>query len=167
MRAMTEAEVRAALTNVDEAERAAMTVPTAFYLLDWDHMDFVGWQDPVRPDRAYLIAETPTRTAAVMLRAATARPGARNGICDLCHCMQPGDHIALYNAKRSGEAGRRGDSIGVYICADLSCHDSVRLAAPLAPGEVRAGIDRRITLTRGRVERFVADIAGDRYAKMA
>lgn len=160
MRAMTEDEVRGILANAEDADRRLMSVPTAFFLLEWDHMDFVGWRDPKHPDRGYLLAETPAGPQAILLRASSATPRVRNGLCDLCHTMQPGDHVALFSARRAGDAGRRGDSVGAYICSDLSCHESVRLAAPLAPGEVRASVDRRIDETRRRVERFVAGVCG-------
>ncbi len=69
--------------------------------------------------------------------------------------MQPGNQVALFTARRAGDAGERGDSVGTYVCADLGCHENVRLAAPLAPSEVRASVDRRIDGTRRRVEAFV------------
>jgi hypothetical protein len=72
--------------------------------------------------------------------------------------MQPGDQVALFTARKTGDAGARGDSVGTYVCADLSCHENVRLAAPLAPSEVRASVDRRIDGTRHRVESFVERI---------
>ena len=94
----------------------------------------------------------------IVLRAASgARP--RAAMCNLCHTMQPGNQVALFTARRAGDAGERGDSVGTYICADLGCHDNVRLAAPLAPSEVRASVDRRIDSTRARVEAFVARVA--------
>lgn len=64
----------------------------------------------------------------------------------------------MFTARKAGQAGERGDSIGTMMCADLSCHDNVRLAAPLAPGEVRASVDRRIDSTRMRAENLVAQV---------
>jgi hypothetical protein len=75
--------------------------------------------------------------------------------------VQPLPHDAARQSGRpvhgaaGGDAGDRGDSVGTYICADLGCHENVRLAAPLAPSEVRASVDRRIDGTRHRVEAFV------------
>ena len=82
-------------------------------------------------------------------------PRARSAMCNLCHTMQPADQVTLFTARRAGEAGEHGDSVGTYICADLSCHENVRLALPLAPSEMRASVDRRIDGTRARVEAFV------------
>ena len=81
-------------------------------------------------------------------------------MCNICHTMQPGNQVALFSARRAGDAGRRGDSVGTYVCADLSCHESVRLAHPLAPNEVRAAgqIDFRLDGTRRRMEAFVSRV---------
>lgn len=160
MRAMTEDEARAVFVNVTDDDRRLLTVPTAFYVWDWDHLDFVGWRDPRTPDRGYLIAEIDGEPRGIMLRASSAHGRARVGLCNMCHSMQPGEQVALFSARRAGDAGARGDSVGTYLCEDVSCHDNVRIAAPLAPGEVRADVDVRIDGTRGRVERFVADVIG-------
>ncbi len=90
-----------------------------------------------------------------MLRASDTTSRARSAMCNLCHTMQPGDQVALFTARKAGEAGDQGDSIGTYMCTDLSCHENVRLAAPLAPNEVRASVDLRIDGTRRRTEAFV------------
>ena len=90
-----------------------------------------------------------------MLRAAEGNSRARSALCNVCHTMQPADQVSLFTARKAGDAGLRGDSVGTYICADLSCHENVRLAAPLAPNEVRASVDRKIDGTRRRAESFV------------
>ena len=91
----------------------------------------------------------------VALRGAEGSSRARSAMCNLCHTMQPADQVTLFSARKAGRAGVAGDSIGTYICADLSCHENVRLAMPLAPSEVRASVDRRIDGTRRRTEAFV------------
>ncbi len=158
MRALTEEDARGALGNVTDDERARMSVPTAFLLLDWDHTDFAAWRDPKIRERGYLIVEIDGRARGIMVRASD--PGSRvhAGICNLCHTLQPGDQVTTFSARRGGSAGERGDSIGTLACADLTCHDSVRLAAPLAPGEVRADVGRRIDETRARIESFVRSV---------
>jgi len=87
----------------------------------------------------------------------------RSGMCNICHTLQPGNQVALLTARRGGAKGRRGDSAGTYICADLSCHDNVRLAHPLAPNEVRAPgqADMRLDGTRHRMEKFVTRVLSE------
>lgn len=156
MRPLTEDHLRAAFVNAEPDEVRLATMPHDFVLTDWDHLDFFAWRDPRAGKRGYLVAEREGEPTAIVLHASDAAR-VRSAMCDLCHTMQPGNQVALFRARRAGEAGARGDSIGAYMCVDLSCHDSVRLAAPLAPNEVRAEgfADSRIDRTRARVEAFV------------
>lgn len=154
---MTEEQVRAALVNASPDERDRVSVPLAVVLADWDHLDFVAWPDPETRGRGYVIIERDGVPTGVVLRAASGGPS-RAALCNICHTMQPGNQVALFTARRAGAAGERGDSVGTYMCADLGCHENVRLAAPLAPSEMRASVDRRIDGTRHRVEAFVESV---------
>lgn len=159
MRPLTEAEVRACFVNADADELRVMEMPHDFLLIDWDYLDFVAWRDPSAGRRGYVLIPHEGSVVGVVLR--ISEPGrARSGMCNVCHTMQPGNQVALFSARRAGEAGARGDSVGTYICADLSCHDAVRLAHPLAPNEVRAPgqVDFRLDGTRRRMEAFVARV---------
>lgn len=159
MRALTEADVRASFVNADADELRVMEMPHDFVLVDWDYLDFFAWRDPGAARRGYVLIPHDGQLVGVMLRAS--EPGrARSGMCNICHTMQPGNQVALQSARRAGEAGARGDSVGTYMCVDLSCHDNVRLAHPLAPNEVRAPgqVDFRLDGTRRRMEAFVARV---------
>lgn len=156
---LSEEQVRAALVNASPEERERLAVPLSFVLADWDHLDFLAWPDPDTRGRGYVVVEREGEPTGIVLRAAS---GVRThaSMCNLCHTMQPGNQVALFTARRAGDPGDRGDSVGTYACADLGCHENVRLAAPLAPSEVRASVDRRIDGTRRRVEAFVARVLG-------
>ena len=61
---------------------------------------------------------------------------------------------------RAGEAGRRGDSVGTYICADLACSLLIRITPPAlemqpTPDEVvasrAAGLEARVRAFTGKV----------------
>jgi len=158
MHPLTEAQVRAALVNASPDEKERLALPHDFVLTDWDHLDFLAWRDPRTRGRGYMIVENGAGPVAIILRASDGGSRGRASMCNLCHTMQPGDQVALFTARRAGDAGDRGDSVGTYICADLSCHENVRLAAPLAPNEVRASVDRRIDGTRHRVEALVGRV---------
>ena len=158
MRALTEQELRETFVNATPEESAHLSVPLDFMILDWDHLDFLAWRDPRARGRGYLVAEVDARATGVVLRAAEGHSRARSALCNLCHTMQPADQVSLFTARRAGDAGASGDSVGTYICADLSCHENVRLAAPLAPSEVRASVDRRIDGTRRRAEAFIDSV---------
>jgi len=159
MRALTESEIRASFVNADEEELRMLEMPHDFLLVDWYFHDFFAWRDPASGKRGCVVVETAEGPVGIVLRASD--PGrSRTGMCNICHTMQPGNQVALFSARRTGEAGRRNDSVGTYICADLSCHENVRLAHPLAPNEIRADgqVDMRLDGTRRRMERFVARV---------
>ncbi|WP_442576809.1 FBP domain-containing protein [Microbacterium sp. F51-2R] len=155
MRPLTEDDVRAVFVNAGPDDLRLVSVPADFMLTDWDHLDFFAWRDPRNRGRGYVIAEVDGRPTGVVLRASEGSSRARSAMCNLCHTMQPADQVALFTARKAGTAGSLGDSIGTYICRDLSCHENVRLAAPLAPSEIRASVDMKIDGTRRRIEAFV------------
>lgn len=159
MRPLTEADVRASFVNADADDLRVMEMPHDFLLVDWDYLDFFAWQDPNASRRGYVVIPHEDGVVGVVLRATEPGRG-RSGMCDICHTMQPGNQIALLSARRAGEAGHRGDSFARYMCADLSCHENVRLAHPLAPNEVRTPgqVDFRLDGTRRRMESFVAQV---------
>ena len=159
MRALTEADVRASFVNADADDLRVMEMPHDFMLVDWDYLDFFAWRDPAAHRRGYVLIQQETEVRGIVLR--VSEPGrARSSMCNICHTMQPGTQVSLFSARRAGDAGARGDSIGTYMCADLSCHENVRLAHPLAPNEVRAAgqVDFRLDGTRRRMEAFVSRV---------
>lgn len=158
MRPLTEDDIRGSFANATPEEVRLMALPSDFMLADWDHLDFYAWRDPRTRGRAYLVAEIDEEPRGIVLRAAEGTSGARSAMCNVCHTMQPADQVTMFTARKAGSAGEHGDSVGTYICSDLSCHENVRLALPLAPNEVRASVDRRIDGTRSRAESFVARV---------
>ncbi len=159
MQALTEDQVRTAFVNAVPDEVRQLAMPHDFPIVEWDHLDFLAWADPRMRGRAYVLAEVDGAPTGIVLRRAEGRSSARSAMCNICHTMQPGDQVALFTARKAGEAGERGDSVGTYLCSDLGCHENVRLAAPLAPSEMRASVDRRIDGTRDRAYAFVARVA--------
>jgi hypothetical protein len=78
-------------------------------------------------------------------------------MCLLCQTAQSGDAVSLFTAKRTGEAGRNGNTVGTYMCADLGCAQRVRREIPpwlqdRNPAEVVA---ERAAELRERVRGFV------------
>jgi len=47
-------------------------------------------------------------------------------MCSLCLTTHTGGGVVLMAARRTGEAGRQGNSVGQYMCADLACSLYVR-----------------------------------------
>jgi hypothetical protein len=81
----------------------------------------------------------------------------RSVMCLLCRSTQSGDAVSLFTARRAGEAGRNGNTVGTYVCADLGCAARVRTEIPpwlqdRDPAEV--GEERAAEL-RARVGEFL------------
>lgn len=155
MQELTADDIRASFVNADERDLEILDLPMDLMLVDWFHLDFLAWRDPSNAGRCYAVVELDGAPAGVVLRAASSSSRARNGICNICRTMQPGTQVTMMSARKGGEAGRREESIGTYMCADASCHQNVRLAPPLAPGEFRANVDFRIDSTARRMRDFV------------
>ena len=123
---MTEQEIRAAFVNCSKGEAKRLHVPRDLAEQPWDDLDFLGWRDPQAPDRAYLATELDGRPVALALRC----PGAtswqtRRSMCSMCLTTHTGG-VSLMVAPKAGKAGQQGNSVGAYICSDLSCSLYVR-----------------------------------------
>jgi hypothetical protein len=129
MKPLTEHDVRTSFINCSKGEAKRLGLPKGFADLPWDDLDFLGWQDPGAPARAYLVAEHDDRLAGISLRVAsggTSRGFTARAMCSLCLTTRTGGGVALMTARRTGEAGRQGNSVGQYLCGDLDCSLYVR-----------------------------------------
>jgi hypothetical protein len=159
MRPLSEDEIRASFVNSTDAELDELELPLEHLLVEWDEIDALAWRDRRFRQRGYLVTLIEDEPVGLVLRAAEA-PSSRHraAMCNLCHTQQPANQVSLFSARRAGRAGERGDSVGTYLCTDLSCQENVRLPAPLAPAEVRASADRRIDGLRRRTLAFVEGV---------
>lgn len=163
MRPLTEAEIRASFVNATAAELEHFELPLEVLVAEWERLDALAWRDRKVRQRGYLVTELDDGPAGVVLRAADSTMSRhRAAICNLCHTQQPADQVTLFSARRAGAQGEAGDSVGTYLCSDLSCQENVRLHAPLAPAEVRDGWQalRRIEGLARRTREFVAGVRG-------
>ena len=133
---ITEHDVRASFVNCSKGEAKRLGLPKDFPTLPWGDLDFLGWRDPGAPGRAYLVAEREERLVGIALRAGsgTARGFTSRGMCSLCLTTRGGGAITLMTARRTGDAGRQGDSVGRYLCGDLDCSLYVRGKKQTATG---------------------------------
>ncbi|GIH94147.1 hypothetical protein Psi01_47770 [Planobispora siamensis] len=86
-------------------------------------------------------------------RAFTAR-----SMCSLCLTVRTGGGVALMTAPRTGEAGRQGNSVGEYLCADLACSLYVRgRKRSAAEGDFEESLsrDEKIARIRGNLTAFL------------
>jgi hypothetical protein len=158
MRPLTEAQVRRSFVNCSQGEAKGLALPKDFGTLDWSELELLGWRDPKAPLRGYLVVETDERPVGIAVRAADTRMSNRTAaMCLLCQTAQSGDAVSLFTAKRTGNAGRNGNTVGTYMCADLGCAHRVRTEIPAwlrdrDPAEVVA---ERAAELRERVRGFV------------
>ncbi|MEV4556327.1 FBP domain-containing protein [Kitasatospora sp. NPDC049285] len=153
MRELNDTEIRAAFLNCSKGEAKRLNLPRELAEQPWDDLDFLGWRDPQAPDRAYLVAELDGRPQAIVLR--TSSPSSwqpRRSICSLCVTTHTGG-VSLLVAPLAGPAGRQGNSVGAYMCADLACPLYVR-----GLRETGTKIHESLT-TEQRIDRMVGNVA--------
>lgn len=127
MREASEQQIRASFVNCSKGEAKRLAVPRDLAERPWEHLDFLGWRDPGAPDRSYLVTEREGRLIGVALRFQAKQRGfLHRGMCSLCLTTHPGNGVSLMAARRTGEAGRQGNSVGEYMCTDLACSLYIR-----------------------------------------
>ena len=74
--------------------------------------------------------------------------------------MKLPNDVVFYSAKRSGKAGRNGNTVGTLVCQDFQCSRNVRkLPPPAYEGyDVEAARVRRIEDLQLRIASFAADL---------
>jgi len=165
MRPIGESEIRTSFVNCSKGEALRLGLPRDLAELPWADLDFLGWRDPGAPDRGYLVAERGERLLGVSLR--TASSGGRGftarSICAICKTTRTGGGVALLSARRAGESGRNGNTVGQYICSDLACSLYVR-GKKISAGSLldeTLDLDSRIERVRRGVDGFLKRITTD------
>ena len=163
MHALTERQLRRSFVNASRGETAGLTLPKDFDAVDWAELDLLGWRDAKAPLRGYLVLEVDGEPVGIALRAAESRMSSRTAaMCLLCQTAQSGDAVSLFTAKRAGAAGRNGDTVGTYVCADLDCAHQVRAVPPSAQhldDELQAlAVQEQVEGLHRRLRAFTADV---------
>ncbi|WP_432972342.1 FBP domain-containing protein [Dactylosporangium sp. CA-233914] len=159
MRPLTEPEIRAAFVNCSKGEAQRAHVPRDLAERPWADLDFLGWRDPGAPDRAYVATQHGGRLVALSLRVAQQqRRYLHRGMCSLCLTVHPGSGVSLMTGRRTGKAGRNGDSVGVYLCSDLGCSLYVRgLRRPSTGGRLdeTLSVEEQTARLGGKLDAFL------------
>jgi hypothetical protein len=162
MKPLSERDIRSSFVNCSKGEAQRVKLPAALDELPWPDLDFLGWRDPGAPERAYLVADHDGHLVGVALRAAAA--GARGftarSICSLCLTTRTAGGVVLMTARRSGAAGRGGNSVGQYLCSDLACSLYIRGRKQSVGGVVRETLsrDEKIARTLANLDAFLTTI---------
>ena len=148
MLAITENVIRDSLLNASRKEVSDLTLPVGFASLAWDRLDYLGWRDPKMSRRAYLVVPVDDGVVGVLLRQCEATPRQR-AQCSWCQDVTLPNPVVFYSARRAGDAGRRGDTVGTLICEEFQCSTNVRKLPPMAYlgfDAEAARLDRIVTL---------------------
>jgi hypothetical protein len=157
MEPLDEKDIRASFVNCSKSEAKRINIPRPLSDLPWADLDFLGWRDARAPDRGYLVAYHGDRLFGVTLRAVqdVRRSFTKTTVCTLCITSHPGTGVRLLTAPRAGAAGRQGNTVGAYMCADLACSLYVR-------GKKETGLGARYEESlsvEGKIERTLLNLA--------
>ena len=144
MKPLTASEIRASFVNATRGEIDRVPMP-GLHEVVWDDREYLGW--PV----------------GLVLRAAENHGRVGSAMCSLCATAQPSGQVTMFSAARAGDAGRAGNTVGTYICADLACSILIRIAPPpyeLQP-EPEALIARRSATLKARLHAFTTRVLDD------
>lgn len=127
MEPLTAEDIRASFVNCSQGEAKRLPLPRDLAATRWDRLDFLGWRDAGAPGAAYLVAPWRGQLVGLVLRVSTDRRATgRKNMCGLCLTTHSPTDVALMVAPRAGAAGRKGNTVGTYLCADLACSLYVR-----------------------------------------
>jgi hypothetical protein len=157
---LTEKTIRASFTNATRKEAASLTLPADFDAIEWDRLDFLGWRDPKFERRAYVVAPSiDGDPMGIVLR----HPGAasrKKAQCSWCNDTSIPNPVVMYIAKRSGDAGRGGNTAGALVCEDFQCSRNAR--RPPIPWYENFDVEterlRQIEELQLRVAAFAAEV---------
>ncbi|WP_063059070.1 FBP domain-containing protein [Nocardia sienata] len=162
MEPLTEREIRASFVNCSKGDAKRLSIPTDLADRPWDDLDFLGWSDPGAAGRAYLVIPEERGPAGIALRYETGGPR-RSQMCTICSTTHTNGGVVLMTARKAGEAGRRGNSTGTYMCDDLACSLYARRKKTPALGRAyRDDFDAeyRIEQIRENITAFLTRVRG-------
>ncbi|MFF0816407.1 FBP domain-containing protein [Rhodococcus sp. NPDC003318] len=159
---VTEADIRASFVNCSKGDANRLTVPKDLTERPWEDLDFLGWGDPTLRGRCYIVVpgEDNLSLTGVALRYSTGGNG-RAQMCTICKTTHTGGGVSLMTAQKAGESGRRGNTIGIYMCTDLACSLYARnKRRPAAGNRYRESLtlDEKVERVRGNISSFVAGL---------
>lgn len=156
-------EIRASFVNCSQGDVRRMVLPD-LDAVPWDDLDFLGWPDPQGSQRAYLVVERADGPVGLLLRQTTNAVGARrSALCQVCVTPHSGSGVALSVARRTGAAGKKGDSTGLYVCRDLACSLYVRGKKVSGTPRLREtlSVERAVERCRANIAEFVDRVLGE------
>ncbi|OEJ24104.1 hypothetical protein AR457_06100 [Streptomyces agglomeratus] len=164
MEPLSENQIRSSFVNCTKGEASRLKLPLDFAELPWGDLDFLGWVDPGAPLRAHLVLPRPDGPLGMTLRVpgATRTSAVKSSLCQLCLTGHASSGVTLLAAPLAGARGRAGNTVGIYVCADLACSLYVRgkRQPKLRSGRYEESLtqDERIARTLANLDAFVAKV---------
>ncbi len=159
MEPVTDTEIRGSFVNASKGEAKRLNLPADLPDTRWADLDFLGWVDPKAPMQSYLVVPAEGGLVGVQLRRNTSGVGPRRAkMCSLCLTTHSGQGVSLMVARRAGQAGRDGNTVGLDICAGLECSLYARgiLPAPtVSAAHETLSTDERIARLQNNLSTFV------------
>jgi hypothetical protein len=130
MKPLTEDQIRTSIVNADPELASRMPLPGIHETI-WDHREYLGWRDPRTPQRGYIVFWRDETPVGMVVRASdNTNVRGSSAMCSLCRTPQPARQVTLFSVPKAGQAGRDGNTVGTYICADLACSTIIRIVPP-------------------------------------
>ncbi|MFJ4210975.1 FBP domain-containing protein [Paenarthrobacter sp. NPDC089675] len=132
MQKITAQQIRSSFINASRSEAAKLNLPRNFESIEWDSLEFLGWRDEKMPQRGYLVLPVNGKPTGIMLRAPEGGSGKKRAVlCELCRDVFSKADVYLWVAKRAGQSGKDGNTVGTLICAEFGCSANVRKEPPV------------------------------------
>ncbi|MFF8606945.1 FBP domain-containing protein [Streptomyces sp. NPDC015346] len=164
MEPLTDKQIRSSFVNCTKGEASRLRLPLDFAELPWQELDFLGWVDPGAPLRAHVVLPAEDGPLGITLRVpALSRTSAvKSSLCQVCLTAHASSGVTLLAAPLAGARGREGNTVGIYVCADLACSLYIRgkRQPKLRAGrqEESLGLDERIARMMTNLHAFVAKV---------
>ena len=158
MQPLTEQSIRASFVNASIRERKELSIPS-LATLDWENLDYLGWHDTKFVQLGYVVVELDGGPTGILMRQADAHTRSRPQ-CSWCEDITLPNDVVFFSVRRTGPAGRKGDTVGTLVCSNFECPSNVRKAPPVAylGFDVEAARQQRILALGEHVRAFVQDI---------
>lgn len=158
MEPISEKAIRGSFVNCSKGEAGRIRLPRDFAATPWADLDFLGWTDPGAPLRALLVVPGDDGPLGIQLRRPEARraDAVRSSMCRVCLTGHASTGVTLFVAPLAGAAGRRGNSVGEYLCSDLAC--SLYLRGKRQPKMRLIRHEETLTLDE-RIDRAMTNLA--------
>jgi hypothetical protein len=162
---LSQQEIRDAFVNCSRSEADDLPMPPGLHEVDWSRREYLGWNDPRLPQRGFVVVPTENGPVGIVLRASDASMRSHAPtMCGWCQDVHLTHDVYLYVAKRAGQAGRNGDTVGTMLCGGFECCENVRRTPPpsYVGFDADAVIADRISGLGERARRFAATVVGAR-----